>query len=230
MAEPETPLDTIVGACLLASTGGMLDVIVYLNHGHVFACAMTGNVVLMGIAALQQDWLQVVRHVSLLVAFSLGVFASMFLRSRHAIVASLTLEIVALTVAGALKAGFSPVFFAAFIALFASLQSATFRHVNHSSYNSTFVTGNLRTAIEGAYLAMFPRASEPNGELSQAEKGRAQAHELGFVCLAFFLGALLGAWLAPRFANHSFWAVLPALVAALVLALRNRRQVSQPAS
>lgn len=228
MAEPETPLDTIVGACLLAATGGMLDVIVYLNHGHVFACAMTGNVVLMGIAALQQDWFQVARHVSLLAAFSLGVFASMFLRSRHAIVTSLTLEIVALTVAGAVPAGFSPVFFAAFIALFASLQSATFRHVNHSSYNSTFLTGNLRTAVEGAYLALFPSEAEANETVTPAEKGRAQARELGFVCLAFFVGALLGAWLAPRYANHSFWAVLPALLAALLLALRSQGQASQP--
>ena len=230
MAEPETPLDTTLGACLLASTGGMLDVIVYLNHGHVFACAMTGNVVLMGIAALQHDWLQVARHVSLLVAFSIGVFASMFLRSRHAIIASLTLEILALILAGALPSDFSPVFFAAFIALFASLQSATFRHVNHSSYNSTFLTGNLRTAIEGAYLAIFPPDSEPNEIQSRVEKGRAQAHELGFICLAFFVGALFGAWCAPRFANRSFWAVLPALLAALVLTIRNQRQDPQPAA
>ncbi|RXH55654.1 YoaK family protein [Granulicella sibirica] len=230
MAEPETPLDTILGACLLASTGGMLDVIVYLNHGHVFACAMTGNVVLMGIAALQHDWLQVARHVSLLAAFSLGVFASMFLRSRHAIITSLTLEILALILAGALPADFSPVFFAAYIALFASLQSATFRHVNHSSYNSTFLTGNLRTAIEGAYLQIFPAAKGPTEVLTPAEKGRAQAHELGFVCLAFFLGALFGAWCAPRFANRSFWAVLPALVAALILTIRNQREASQQAA
>jgi uncharacterized membrane protein YoaK (UPF0700 family) len=228
MAEPETPLDTILGACLLASTGGMLDVIVYLNHGHVFACAMTGNVVFMGIAALQHDWLQVARHVSLLAAFSVGVFASMFLRSRHAILTSLTLEILALTLAGALPNDFSPVFFAAFIALFASLQSATFRHVNHSSYNSTFITGNLRTAIEGACLQIFPGSKDPNDTVTPEEKGRAQVHELGFVCLAFFFGALFGAWCAPRFANHSFWFVLPALTAALILTIRNQRKVPQP--
>ena len=43
MPESSTPLDSVTGASLLAATGGMLDVIVYVGHGHVFACAMTGN-------------------------------------------------------------------------------------------------------------------------------------------------------------------------------------------
>ena len=39
-------------AVLLATIGGLLDAIVYLNDGHVFANAMTGNIVFLGIAIL----------------------------------------------------------------------------------------------------------------------------------------------------------------------------------
>jgi uncharacterized membrane protein YoaK (UPF0700 family) len=57
------PIDTSIridapsNAMLLATTGGLLDAVVYLNHGHVFANAMTGNVIFLGIAAVGRDWI-----------------------------------------------------------------------------------------------------------------------------------------------------------------------------
>ena len=41
---------------LLASAGGFLDGFTYVGHGHVFANAMTGNVVLLGINCLSGSW------------------------------------------------------------------------------------------------------------------------------------------------------------------------------
>jgi hypothetical protein len=52
-------------AMLLAATGGLLDAVVYLNHGHVFANAMTGNVIFLGISALGRDWADVGHHIAL---------------------------------------------------------------------------------------------------------------------------------------------------------------------
>jgi uncharacterized membrane protein YoaK (UPF0700 family) len=162
---------------------------------------MTGNVVLMGIAALQRDWGQAGRHFALLIAFFFGVAASMFLRSQRAVRTGLALEILALMVAGFAPDGFAPLLFTVWVAFFASLQSATFRHVDRFSYNTTFLTGNLRTAAEGMYQWVFSTGEE-------VEKGRVQVRELGSICAAFFLGALGGAWLAPRFGNRSlFWVV-----------------------
>jgi uncharacterized membrane protein YoaK (UPF0700 family) len=40
--------DSLPSAVLLAFTGGSLDAFIYINHGHVFAAAMTGNAVLFG--------------------------------------------------------------------------------------------------------------------------------------------------------------------------------------
>jgi uncharacterized membrane protein YoaK (UPF0700 family) len=221
MPASSTPLDSVTGASLLAATGGMLDVIVYVGHGHVFACAMTGNVVLMGIAALERDWMQVCRHLAPLVAFFFGVAGSMFLRERRAFITGLTLEIMALMIAAVLPDHFPSILFSSFVALFGSLQSATFRQVDRFSYNSTFVTGNLRTAAEGAYEVFFGRQTARKAD--PVEKGRLQAHELGLICLAFFAGALLGAWLEPHFGNRSLWAVVVLLIAALARALRAER-------
>jgi uncharacterized membrane protein YoaK (UPF0700 family) len=52
--------DALPDAMLLATTGGLLDAVVYLNHGHVFANAMTGNVIFLGIAVLGRDWSKIV--------------------------------------------------------------------------------------------------------------------------------------------------------------------------
>jgi uncharacterized membrane protein YoaK (UPF0700 family) len=53
---PTPQPDTLVSAILLATTGGLLDAVVYTLHGHVFANAVTGNVVLLGISIIAGDW------------------------------------------------------------------------------------------------------------------------------------------------------------------------------
>ena len=51
---PASQPDTLLSATLLATTGGLLDAVVYTLHGHVFASSMTGNVILLGIAAFSR--------------------------------------------------------------------------------------------------------------------------------------------------------------------------------
>jgi uncharacterized membrane protein YoaK (UPF0700 family) len=56
-------------AMLLAATGGLLDAVVYLNHGHVFANSMSGNVIFLGIAVLGRDWGDIVPYLLPLAGF-----------------------------------------------------------------------------------------------------------------------------------------------------------------
>src|SRR5271154_3362548 len=65
--------DALSDAMLLASAGGLLDVIVYLNHGHVFANAMTGNVIFLGIAAAGGHWSDIIPRILPFAGFFLGV-------------------------------------------------------------------------------------------------------------------------------------------------------------
>ena len=224
MPEPNlTPQsDTLLAASLLAATGGLLDAVVYLDHGHVFANAMTGNVILLGISALSHDWMQVARHVSPLVAFLTGVVASRFLRvfpRNYAAIAVLMLEIVVLLIAGSLPDSFPDLLFTAIISFVSAFQVSTFRTVGRFTYNSTFVTGNLRDMSE-SFVNGFLEVDPATGR-----KSLARSRKLGIICLFFLLGAMLGAWGSPRFADRTLWFAEPFLIIVLLAGTFHSNQV-----
>ena len=216
---PEAPTSqpppfSLLSAVLLAGTGGLLDAFVYLNHGHVFASAMTGNGVLFGIALLRGDLAQAVRHVVPAVAFLAGVAVSKLLQSTlgsRAVAFGLTLELASLFAASWLPATFPQMAFTAVIAFVASYQVSSFRKVDTFAYNSTFITGNLRSVGDGLFEAFS------TGDPTARAAGRRKSLDLSLVILAFLLGAMLGSLLAPRFGNHTLWFALPALAAVLYL-------------
>ena len=176
-------------AMLLATTGGLLDAVVYLNHGHVFANAMTGNVIFLGVAVLGHDWGDIAPHVVPLIAFFAGVITSKHLRARLGIrsaILGLSLEIVTIFVLGWLHSGFPEMVFTGAITYVAAIQVASFRRVDSFAYNSTFITGNLRDVAEGFYDAF---TSYSTADIR--EKGLSKARALGSICFCFLVGAIL---------------------------------------
>jgi uncharacterized membrane protein YoaK (UPF0700 family) len=213
-------------AMLLATTGGLLDAVVYLNHGHVFANAMTGNVIFLGIAVLGRDWGNILPHLVPLAGFVAGVLTSKHLRARlglRSVLLGLALEIVSIFALGWLPGGFPEMAFTGIIAYVAAFQVASFRRVDRFAYNSTFITGNLRDVAEGLYDALTP-----NSTPETREKGRSQARALGLISLCFLAGATLGAWAAPRFGNYSLWLAEPFLLAITVITFRRPAPISSP--
>jgi uncharacterized membrane protein YoaK (UPF0700 family) len=218
LPDPATQPDALSDAMLLAITGGLLDAVVFLLHGNVFASSMTGNVVFLGIVIVTQRWIQIIPHLAPILGFFAGITTSKHLRSRfgiRALLLSLILEIAAIFLLGWLPANFPEILFTAIIAYVAAVQVASFRRVDNFAFNSTFATGNLRDVAEGLYDAIRPKASR---ELRN--KGRAEARDLGLISLCFLAGAVLGAWAAPRFHNHSLWLAEPLL---LIVATHCRR-------
>jgi uncharacterized membrane protein YoaK (UPF0700 family) len=215
--------DSLLSAMLLAITGGSLDAFVYLNHGHVFAAAMTGNGVLFGVAILRHDPMQGIRHILPILAFLLGVFMAKLLDqklSRHAVAVGLLCEILVLLAASWLPGSFPDLAFVPLIAVVAAYQVASFRTADTYSYNSTFMTGNLRTAIDGLYAGLFT-ARTPE----ERQKGLRKFRELSLIVASFMGGTILGALLAPRMFNHTLWIVDLPLVVVLTLAVeRSRRE------
>jgi uncharacterized membrane protein YoaK (UPF0700 family) len=206
----------IASAILLASAGGLTDAIVYLDHGHVFANAMTGNFIFLGIAAVTWDWMQVLRHTIPILAFFLGVVAARLIRTapiRRSAPMVLALEAAALFLIGLLPAGFPQLAYTGVIAFVSAFQVATFRRVGRFTYNSTFVTGNLRMVAEGIFDWLF------SGDPVLRSKGRAQAWKLAAINTGFLLGAVCGAAVAPHFPVHAILFTEPPLLAALILVL-----------
>ena len=194
----------------------MLDAVVYLNHGHVFANAMTGNVVLLGISAVTDHWGQIVPHLAPIVAYLVGVSASRLIRAiplRHGALLTLSLEIVTLFAAGLLSPSFPQPVFTSAIAFVSAFQVATFRQVGPFTYNSTFVTGNLRDMTEGWWNHRLEH--DPAARYKGFEKSR----DMGLVCVCFLAGATAGAVVAPRFPVHAVWFAEPMLLVVLLLTL-----------
>jgi uncharacterized membrane protein YoaK (UPF0700 family) len=224
--DPATQPDALFDAMLLAATGGLLDAIVFLNHGHVFATTMTGNGIFLGIAVLGRNWADIVPRLVPLAGFFAGVLTSKHLRTSlgtRSVLLGLALEIVAIFTLGWLPGSFPHMAFTGIIAYVAAFQVASFRRVDRFAYNSTFMTGNLRDVAEGLYQALTP-----NSTAETRDKGLFQARDLGLICLCFLLGAILGAWAAPRFANHSLWLAEPFLLAVAALTFRRHTAPISP--
>jgi len=211
----------IASAVLLAATGGLTDAIVYMNHGHVFANAMTGNVIFLGIALVDQQWAQSLRHLVPMAGFLLGVVGARIIHNapvRRSALLVLALEVVGLFCVGMLPITFPQLAFTAIVAFVSAFQVATFRRVGRFTYNSTFVTGNLRMVAEGFYDRFFADTPELRS------KGRAQALKLGAICFSFLLGAIAGAFVAPRFPAHAILFAEPPLLVTLILVLLSHPQ------
>jgi uncharacterized membrane protein YoaK (UPF0700 family) len=219
---PTPQPDTLIGALLLATTGGLLDAFVYTQHGHVFANAATGNVVLLGISMLSGNWQQAERHLAPVLAFLVGVAASRLLRLLPHVRAGLgvlLLEMLVLFVAGLLPPAFPELAFTALIAFVSAFQVSTFRQVGRFSYNSTFITGNLRDRADGFVGYFF----DPDPEIRGHEL--AKARKLASICLFFLIGAVVGTWGGPHLYNRTLWLTEPLL---LVTAVRIYRIHAAP--
>jgi uncharacterized membrane protein YoaK (UPF0700 family) len=217
--------ETLFVAMLLAACGGFLDAFTYLGHGHVFANAMTGNVVLLGVNAATGRWSQSFDHLRPILAFLSGVAVAQVFRLPRfhkwipeAPIAALSLEIATLLICGCLPKGFAETPLVLSISFVAALQSSTFRKATGFNYNSTMTTGNLRIFGEAVFQCIFAR-----GGLAVFEKART----FGAVCLAFLAGAIFGGWCTVALNNRALWIVdvlLLALWARLLIALRTRPQ------
>jgi uncharacterized membrane protein YoaK (UPF0700 family) len=211
---------SLASAMLVASTGGALDAFIYLNHGHVFAAAMTGNGVLLGIAILHHDWVQAVRHLLPIFGFVLGVLAAKSLNHTlkdHAITIGLCCEISALFALSWLPGGFPDLAYISIIAVVGAYQLASFRQADSYAYNSTFMTGNLRTAVDGLFEAF---------QHDTHRAGLRKFRSLSLIVLGFLAGATAGAILSPRFLNHTLWFIEFPLITVLIL----RRQAASSLS
>jgi uncharacterized membrane protein YoaK (UPF0700 family) len=214
-------VSSLTSACLLAFTGGALDAFLFLNHGKVFAGAMTANAVLSCIALLGHDHHAALHHLIPLAAFVLGVCGEEVLErhiQRHAVAIGLTIEILVFALCSWLPRSFPDGLFIFIITIVCTYQVASFRTVAEYTYNSTFVTGNLRQAFTALHAAAYPE--------SRSEALHEFRH-LGLIILWFLLGAVSGALLAPRVGNHTLWLPVTTLTVILLVAIRGNLHASR---
>lgn len=198
--------------CVLATAaGGAMDAWVYLDHGHVFANAQSGNVVLMSIALARGDGFGAARRLPSLFAFVAGMAASR-LAGVWLKRAGLNSRDLRFGVEAALLVGLALVAdhwsndaVTAGVGLIAGLQITALSHVGGWGFNTGMTTGNLRSLVNASVKVIHG-----------SREDRPQVALMASITLAFFAGALVGAWLTPRL-HGSTLAVIAAMIAAVLL-------------
>jgi uncharacterized membrane protein YoaK (UPF0700 family) len=206
----------------LAAAGGYLDAFTYLGHGRVFANAMTGNVVLLGVDAISGSWRASLRHILPISMFLLGVAAARMVRvpgvRRWLLYPEpvvLAVEILVLFALAWLPSNAPDILITMTIAFAASLQMATFREVGGKTYSSTFTTGNLRTMIESGFDWLV---------IGRLPAQLVATRQFATICAMFLAGAAAGAFTTPRLRNHALWIDVAALSLVLLWLLRGARR------
>jgi uncharacterized membrane protein YoaK (UPF0700 family) len=207
---------------LLAGAAGCIDALTYLRLGNVFTANMTGNAVLLGIAAGQQEAARVLHSVVALAGFVLGVVAGAVLCGRRElsetsrwpprVTLALAVELVALLtvavgwgLAGEDPAGAVEYGLVGVAALAMGMQSAAVQRLRVAGVATTYVTGTLTSLFTDLAL---PGAS------------RGSMLRRGWVLLAMVAGAVAGA-VAVSVAG-GVAALIPVVLVAIVVVVAAR--------
>ncbi len=192
-------------AIALALVAGYADAAGFLRFG-AFAGMMTGNTVLMGIAAANRHWGEAAGFGALIATFFVAVILAQlyqhrFTRVRYALI----LEAALLLVCDLIKADWGVVL----IVFAMGMQNAITTKVVGIRINTTFVTGVLHQFGEGVAQLCLPARLRPD-----ASKGGPVAI-YGFVWGAYAVGAAAG---AIGFNTMTMPLIPPALLLAYVYA------------
>jgi len=214
LSASEAPPEAELGvACLLSLSGGFLDAFTYIGHGQVFANAMTGNVVLLGVFTAAGEWQQAINHIPPIIAFLAGVFLAQSFRlsaprigMRWPPLMTLLLEIAFLVIIAFLPRSFPDIWIVLSISFAAALQNSSFTRVRNWSYNSVMTTGNLRRFAESLFAGTLPRRDSVMLQ---------QARIFAAICLCFLAGAFLGGLSTGGLHNAALW--IPTAVLSVTL-------------
>ncbi len=194
----------------------MLDAWVYMAHGHVFATAQTGNVVLSGIALANGDGAGALRQAPSIAAFIVGLLLSrvsgtlLQRRGVNSRTVRLLAECVLLAVLASCADRLSNDIVTACVGFLAALQITTLSHIGGWSFNTGMTTGNLRSAVSALSKALFnPHPSED----------WLHTAVLGLLCAAFAVGAVTGGYLTPRWHAWTLLAVAGTVLAAALVSM-----------
>ncbi len=203
--------ESFVLAVLLALVGGFLDAYTYVCRDQVFANAQTGNIVRVGMTFAYGDYLKTVRYFIPIVAFSLGVMLTMYIRDYclhktwlHWRQIILLIEVIVIFIVGWIPISQLNIVVNIMISFICAMQAECFRKVLGKPFSSTMCTGNLRSGTENFYLAIR----------YQDKVARKRCIHYCLIILFFISGAALGVWVTDLMVEKAiFICVFPMLIA-----------------
>jgi uncharacterized membrane protein YoaK (UPF0700 family) len=206
--------EALLIAGLLALTGGYLDAYTWIVH-RAFANAQTANLVFLWVYMTGAEWGKALHYVPPLFAFVLGVIMASCLRKftpDKAPEISVLTEIVFLFVIAILHNRLPQVAGTLGLSFVAAFQTASFPKVEGWGYSSVMATSNFRYTIEGLFAAF---AGSP-----EARPFRRPC-VFGALCIAFGIGAAIGAVMTEVARAYSLAIPVTLLVIVLLLCQMN---------
>ena len=196
----------------LIAVAGYFGAFTYLLRGNVFCNAQSGNVVLMGLALGQGDWMKALYYLIPISAYLLGAFVSEFLPNpvkRKMRVRWDTL-LIAVEMAVVIALGFVPESAPVQISQVAvnfimSMQYNTFRQAQGEPVATTFVTNHVRQV--GVGIAKAIKHIGKDGDKSYLRKFRVHL----FMLLFFVAGAVVGTLFCKLILGRAIWVTLAPL-------------------
>lgn len=221
MEKSERVSESIRLGTILALCGGFMDAYSYLVRGGVFANAVTGNIVQVGLNLAGGNLKRAAFCSIPVFSFAAGVFAAEMVREKfgedgkiHWKEAILYGELVLILIAGLLPQEYNSIvnFSIAFVC---ALQVEAFRKVHGKAFATTMCTGNLRSGTELLSVGIF-----------HGDKGKEkQAMHYYWIDLVFCGGAVLGFFMCRRFAERAIWSCIVMLVLALVFMHYQKKKI-----
>ena len=212
-------VDTLLAASLLAFTGGSLDAILYLNHGHVFAGVMTGNAVLCGVSVFNHSVGGAMHYALPLFAYVCGILLiAIFQRyvRKNPVRFALSVVALGLIAMSLLPRSFPEATYVFLVVLLAGFLVGIARRVHSYSYNATVLTGSLRDGTMSLYKALNPATRGEN---------LGEARDLWIVMFSFFSGAISGGLLGKHIGNHALWLPVGSVGIALYMVIQEGREM-----
>lgn len=217
---PHQPSESLLLGFLLSCVGGFLDAYTYISRDHVFANAQTGNIVLLGINIMHQNWKSASYYLLPIFAFIFGILIVEMIKNHHIQRESLihwrqiviAIEIIFLLIVAYIPVGPENAIANVMISFVCSMQVESFRTINGKSTSTTMCTGNLRNASEQLYYGLRHK------EMDSIKK----SFHYFFVILSFLFGAIVGSYITLHFMEKSVLLTCAMLTVAFILMFKKK--------
>ena len=193
--------ESLILSLLLAFSGGFQDAYTYIERGHVFANAQTGNVVLMSVSLLDGNIHAVIRYITPLFAFIAGTIVADLIEHRmkevqviHWRQMIIMAEVIVMFITGLFPESMN-MEANCLISFTCAMQVETFRYFCGNAYASTMIIGNMRSGTHALSEAM----------IYHSKADLKHACEYFGVILVFGIGAAFSALLTPVMDEKTIW-------------------------
>lgn len=202
--------------------GGYFDAYSYIAHQNVSANAQTGNVVLLAVFTAKKEWTQALRRIPPIVAWSCGVICALTVGARpnkETFVASTlckAFETIVLLVLAIYGSGLPDAWIVPILSFVAAVQLGSFGASDSYTFNSTMITGNLKSGLTALFLLLTGQEVAMNFKKATVD---------GLAGAAFLVGALLGGFISIHSAHYALFPVATIAIVGLGLEMAKYRSV-----